>query len=42
VFDDTSGTLDATVGGRDRNATRGGGAAEQHDPTGTRYPDEEQ
>ena len=41
VFDDTSGTLDATVGGRDRNATRGGGAAEQHDPTGT-YPDEEQ
>ena len=32
VFDDTSGTLDATVGGRDRSATRGDGAADQHDP----------
>ncbi|GGI98065.1 hypothetical protein GCM10008995_04940 [Halobellus salinus] len=42
VFDDTSGTLNTTVGGRDRSVTSGGGAAEEHDPAGARRPDEEQ
>jgi small-conductance mechanosensitive channel len=40
VFDDTSGTLDATVDGRSGATSHG--AAEQYDPAGSRRPDEEQ
>ena len=41
VFDDTSGTLDATVDGRARNAAMGAEGPQQYDPAASRDPDEE-